>query len=155
MSRPPGDREFEAEQRSPVGWETPLAALALGATPMPAFFVRHHAVAVPEPSPALRALTIAGTAGERVVTLDDLQALPRTGLWVTLECAGNGRTSFDPPPKGVPWGFGAISTARWEGPRLRDVLARAQVRATEGHVVFDAHDGPVDATTPAYRRSLP
>jgi sulfite oxidase len=74
---------------------------------------------------------------------------------VTLACAGNGRTAYVPVPGGVPWGFGAISTARWEGVRLRDVLALAGPSEAAGHVAFDGYDAAPDAAKPPYRRSIP
>jgi DMSO/TMAO reductase YedYZ molybdopterin-dependent catalytic subunit len=36
-------------------------------------------------------------------------------LFVTLECAGNGRTLFHPPIEGEKWNLGAVSTAEWTG----------------------------------------
>ena len=45
---------------------------------------------------------------------------------MTLECAGNGRLEMRPLPTGEPWGDYAVSTARWTGALLHDVLALAQ-----------------------------
>jgi DMSO/TMAO reductase YedYZ molybdopterin-dependent catalytic subunit len=141
--------------RTAVSWETPLGQLCKPITPNDAFYIRHHAVAVPRIDTSAYRLTISGDGAERALTLADLQALPRAGEVVTLECAGNGRTSFDPKPLGVPWGFGAIGTARWEGVRLRDILGLVPRGSNAKHIVLEAHDGPVDANIPAYRRSLP
>ena len=60
------------------------------------------------------------------LTLDDLRALPAVERAVTLECAGNGRLAMRPLPNGEPWGDYAVSTARWTGARLSDVLAQAR-----------------------------
>jgi DMSO/TMAO reductase YedYZ molybdopterin-dependent catalytic subunit len=147
--------ESPAIPRSPVSWETPLSELLQGITSNRSFFVRHHAVEVPQLSPDEYRFTLVGAQGKVDVGLEQLQRLPRTGATFTLECAGNGRCAFDPVPHGVPWGFGAISTARWDGAMLRDVLDLVTRPADATHVVFDGFDGPVSATVPAYRRSLP
>src|SRR3954447_9438283 len=56
------------------------------------------------------------------LTLDDLRAMPAHERAVTLECAGNGRLQTRPLPIGEPWGDYAVSTARWTGALLSDVL---------------------------------
>lgn len=45
-----------------------------------------------------------------------------------LECAGNGRTRFDPLPPGTPWRNDAIGNALWEGVSLADLLAAVGIR---------------------------
>lgn len=42
-----------------------------------------------------------------------------------LECAGNGRSAFEPRGEGLPWGHGAVGCAEWSGVRLADVLEAA------------------------------
>jgi DMSO/TMAO reductase YedYZ molybdopterin-dependent catalytic subunit len=58
------------------------------------------------------------------LTLDDLRAMPAHDHTVTLECAGNGRLDMRPLPTGEPWGDFAVSTARWTGALLHEVLAK-------------------------------
>jgi sulfite oxidase len=147
--------ESPAVPRSPVAWETPLFELLRGITSNRSFFVRHHALEVPQISRDEYRFTLVGAQVSVDVGLEQLQRLPRIGATITLECAGNGRRAFDPAPPGVPWGFGAISTARWDGVLLCDVLALVTRPADATHVVFDGFDGPVSPTVPAYRRSLP
>ena len=60
------------------------------------------------------------------LTLDDLRAMPAHDATVTLECAGNGRLEMRPLPTGEPWGDYAVSTARWTGALLHEVLAQAR-----------------------------
>ena len=77
------------------------------------------------------------------MTLDDLRRLPAVERAVTLECAGNGRLATRPLPIGEPWGDYAVSTARWTGARLRDVLEQAQPAADGVEVRFEGADhGP-------------
>lgn len=147
--------ERAAIVRTPVSAETPLTELLRETTANRSFFVRHHAAEVPRVSRDEFRFALVGEAGSVAIDLKWLGRLPRIEAAVTLECAGNGRRAFDPAPPGVPWGFGAISTARWSGVMLRDVLDLAVRPSDASHVVFDGFDGPVSATVPAYRRSLP
>ena len=150
-----GLRTASTVRRSDVAFETPLADLLLPLTPAASFFVRDHAPDVPAIGTGY-GLEVAGPAGTRTVPLDALRDLPRVSEVVTLACAGNGRTAFAPVPAGIAWGFGAISTARWDGVRLRDLLAVAGGAFGDAtHVVFDGHDRAPDASKPPYRRSLP
>jgi DMSO/TMAO reductase YedYZ molybdopterin-dependent catalytic subunit len=142
-------------KRSEVAFETPLRALLEPLTPNDAFFVRNHAREVPRIAPDAYRLELDGANGVRVLRLDDVRALPRVARTITLACAGNGRSGFDPPSGGVPWGTGAVSTARWEGALLRDLLELAGIPDGARHVVFDAFDGPSEDGKPPYRRSLP
>ena len=72
-------------------------------------------------------LEIGGAVGTpTILTLDDLRAMPAHDHTVTLECAGNGRLDMRPLPTGEPWGDYAVSTARWTGARLHDVLAQVE-----------------------------
>src|SRR5712692_10932037 len=72
----------------------------------------------------------------------------------TLECAGNGRAFAVPHVPGVQWEKGAVGTARFSGPRLRDVLERAEVRPTGKHVMFRGLD-EVPGKVPVFIRSIP
>jgi len=138
-----------------LAYQTPLRALLSRLTSNDAFFVRDHAHAVPHIAPDEYRLEVRGATGTQVLRLADLRAMRRTSLVATLACAGNGRSGFEPVPPGVPWDFGAISTARWDGVRLSDVLARAGAGTSDAYVVFDGYDPAPDAERPPYRRSLP
>src|SRR4051795_3400042 len=74
------------------------------------------------------------------LTLDDLRTMPRYERAVTLECAGNGRLDTRPLPIGEPWGDYAVSTARWTGALLRDVLEQARPAADGVDVRFEGAD---------------
>ena len=72
-------------------------------------------------------LEISGAVENPVtIGLDDLRALPAHERAVTLECAGNGRLEMRPLPTGEPWGDYAVSTSRWTGALLSDVLGLAR-----------------------------
>jgi len=93
---------------------------------------------------------------EHPVTLDlnELSKLPSHSVTNTLECAGNGRAFQRPIVPGVQWQRGAVSTARFEGPRLRDVLERAGVKPSGKHVSFRGLD-QVPGKVPPFVRSIP
>jgi sulfite oxidase len=124
-------------------------------TPVPHFFVRNH---MHEPSTLEAAdwsLTIGGEV-EKPLTLSlaDLAKLEPHTVTNTLECAGNGRAFQSPRVPGVQWQRGAVGTARFTGPRLRDVLQRAGVKPTGKHVMFHGLD-EVPGKVPPFIRSIP
>src|SRR5689334_22355105 len=96
--------------------------------PTARFYRRNH-FPIPDLEAATYRLSVSGWV-ERTLTLslDDLVALPLRSLVATLECAGNGRTLFVPAIEGERWDLGAVSTARWAGVSLRDVLDQAGVK---------------------------
>jgi DMSO/TMAO reductase YedYZ molybdopterin-dependent catalytic subunit/glyoxylase-like metal-dependent hydrolase (beta-lactamase superfamily II) len=113
-------------------------------TPTAGFYVRSH---FPTPSldPGTWRLTVAGLVDRPLrLGLDDVRAMPARQLVVTLECAGNGRSTFDPPTEGEPWQFGAVSTAEWTGVPLVDVLDLSGVAGGRHVVLRGADRGPVD-----------
>ena len=113
---------------APYNAEAPPAALAGDVTPNELHYVRSN-FAVPDHDGTLK---IGGAVGKATtLTLEDLRAMPAHDRTVTLECAGNGRLEMRPLPTGEPWGDFAVSTARWTGARLHDVLAQVEP-ATDG-----------------------
>jgi DMSO/TMAO reductase YedYZ molybdopterin-dependent catalytic subunit len=125
---------------APYNAEAPPEALYGDITPVALHYVRSN-FAVPTHDGTLEV----GGAVENptTLTLDDLRALPAVERAVTLECAGNGRLEMRPLPVGEPWGDYAVSTARWKGAALHDVLARARVASGAVEVSFAGADhGP-------------
>ena len=69
-------------------------------------------------------LSIGGEVDKPIsLSLAELSKIETHSVVNTLECAGNGRSLHRPQVPGVQWGKGAIGTARFSGPRLRDVLS--------------------------------
>ncbi|KAL3934742.1 MAG: hypothetical protein SGBAC_009600 [Bacillariaceae sp.] len=114
-------------------------------TPNSLFYIRHH-----HPVPFLTAEQIQNFAlvidlsafapGEEEVfgkekqkylkkyTLEELKnKFPPTHVVATLQCSGNRRSGFNQfhRTSGTGWGQGAISTAKWTGVRLSDLLKDA------------------------------
>jgi sulfite oxidase len=149
-----GKREdMIVHQAEPYNAESPRPALVGRLlTPMEAFFVRSHGP-VPCVHPDAWRLRIGGLV-ERPLMLS-LERL-RTGfqhreIVATLQCAGNRRaalTAVRDVPGHAPWAAGAISTARWTGVSLADVLAAAGPLPRARHVALSAPDVAVCAQPP-------
>ncbi|NPD05955.1 sulfite oxidase [Nocardioides sp. zg-1308] len=122
-------------------------------TPQSRLFVRNH-TSTPVISRAGYALRVHGdglatarTEGEALtLTLDDLQRLPRHELTATHECTGNGRRFFAEQQgqtvAGTPWALGSVGTVRWQGVRLRDVLAHLGIASDAVSVQATGLDAP-------------
>ena len=61
------------------------------------------------------------------LSLEQIKSLPKVEIVSTLQCSGNRRSGFNNlrQTSGTNWGQGAISTAKWGGVRLIDVLQHA------------------------------
>lgn len=153
MDHPPRDPRLVVVSREPFNAETPLAEQVGLITPNELHYVRDH-FALPR-----WALLVVDGLVERPLTLglEDLAAMPRRSLVVTLECAGNGRAFLDPPVPGEQWRLGAVGTAEWTGVALRRVLELARPRPAAVEIVFAGADsGEVQAAGGriAFERSL-
>src|SRR3982751_6176131 len=146
----------------PFNAEAPPAALVDDITPTELHYVRSN-FAVPTHDGTLE---IGGAvASPTTVTLEDLRAMPAVERAVTLECAGNGRLAMRPLPTGEPWGDYAVSTARWKGALLHEVLQRVRPAAAGVEVLFRGADHgayilaavlpDTDTSDLAFVRSLP
>ena len=82
-------------------------------------------------------------------SLDDLENMPKHEVIATLQCSGNRRGDYNEIKRtsGTSWYQGAISTAKWGGVKLRDLLEAAgldeQIAFDKGfeHVRFHSIDG--------------
>jgi sulfite oxidase len=138
-----------------IDLETPVEFFNTWLTPAPHFFVRNHMHEPSELDAQSWKLTIGGEVEKPVtLTLPELAKLESHSVVNTLECAGNGRALQRPQVPGVQWGKGAVSTARFSGPRLRDVLQQAGVKASGKHVMFRGLD-EVPGKVPPFIRSIP
>jgi DMSO/TMAO reductase YedYZ molybdopterin-dependent catalytic subunit len=135
--------------------EMPTQFMDSWITAVPHFFVRNH---MHEPD-ALDTdqwrLTVGGEVEKSLtLSLADLGKLEMHTVTNTLECAGNGRAFQQPLVPGVQWRKGAVGTARFTGPRLRDLLQRAGVKSTGKHIMFRGLD-EIPGKVPAFIRSIP
>lgn len=118
------------------------------------FFVRSH-MSVPKVDLGQWRLKIDGHVSNALeFTMEDLRRMPSLELIGVLECAGNGRSFYEPPVAGLQWGSGAVGNARWRGVRLADLLQRAVVRPGAAEILFDGADAPI-GTMQDFQRSIP
>lgn len=135
--------------------ETPVEYFDTWITPVPRFFVRNHMHEPSELSGSDWRLAIDGDVEKPLtISLAELSRLESHSVVNTLECAGNGRGLYRPQVPGAQWGKGAVGTARFSGPRLRDVLQKAGVKTSGKHVMFRGLD-EIPGKVPAFIRSIP
>src|SRR4029453_4239180 len=142
----------------PLNCETSIPPLTGGVVmPNALFYVRNH-FQIPTLGPASFRLQVGGMVDRPLsLTLRDLRNLPSQTMVITLECAGNGRTLFEPAIAGEKWNLGAVSTAEWTGVPLVEVLDRAGVRTGAREVLFKGEDGGTvdgDSAPIRFERSL-
>lgn len=126
----------------PLNGETSIPTLIGGVVmPNPQFYVRNH-FQIPKLDQSNWRLKVDGLV-ERPLSLSlrDLLKMPSQSRFVTLECAGNGRSLLSPRVNGEQWNLGAVSTAEWTGVPLLEVLDRAGIKAGAREVVFRGADG--------------
>jgi sulfite oxidase len=138
-----------------VDLESPVEYFNSWLTPVPHFFVRNHMHEPSELDASGWRLSLGGEV-EKPLTLSlaELSKMETHSIVNTLECAGNGRSLQRPQVPGIQWGKGAVGTARFSGPRLRDALRRAGVKPTGKHVMFRGLD-EVPGKVPPFIRSIP
>ncbi len=151
----PGEHDMILRSFRFVDLETPVEYFNTWLTPIPHFFVRNHMHEPSELDANDWRLSLGGGVDKPLtLSLAELSKLEIHSVVNTLECAGNGRSLHRPQVPGVQWGKGAVSTARFSGPRLRDVLQRAGVKPTGKHVMFRGLD-EVPGKVPPFIRSIP
>jgi len=150
----PGEQSMVLRSFRFIDLESPVEYFNTWLTPVPHFFVRNH-MYEPIETQDDWSLTIGGEVDKPFsLSLRELSRLEIHSVVNTLECAGNGRGLYRPQVPGIQWGKGAVGTARFSGPRLRDVLQRAGVKSTGKHVMFRGLD-EVPGKVPPFIRSIP
>jgi sulfite oxidase len=138
----------------PQDYEMGLDGFLEYLTPNDRFYVRSHHY-TPTLDAAAYQLEVAGEVGAPLkLSLDDLKKMPKADLVSVCECAGNGRSLYNPGMPGLQWEHGSVGNARWGGVRLADVLKRAGVKPSAKFVLFDGADVPV-GKMPDFQRGIP
>jgi len=143
-------------QDRPFNAETPMHLLANATTPTSGFYVRNHYDSLILDASTYR-LAVGGCVNKPLIlSLGQLKQMAACRSIVTMECAGNGRSTLQPRPAGVPWRFGAAGTAEFAGVPLRTLLESAGVKSTAVDVVLAGGDsGPASGdANGTYSRSL-
>jgi DMSO/TMAO reductase YedYZ molybdopterin-dependent catalytic subunit len=143
---------------TPENSETPLDNVRSWVTPNRLFFVRNH-FDMPDVNVDTWRLRVSGCVERPLeLTWDELTSLPERTVFVTMECAGNGRSFLGPRQPGVQWGSGAVGHAEWTGVPLHVVLKKAGLKPGTREIVFEGHDKGSEADHPEpmhFARSLP
>ncbi len=157
MARFPEKTNLMLLTSRPPQLETPISYFKELITPNEAVFVRWHISQVPT-SVNLNTwrLKISGnTEKELSFSMEDLKKFEKTCYTAVIQCAGNGRSFFEPRVFGGQWGNGAMGNVTWSGARLKDILDKAGVKAGSVDVSFDGLDKPPLTTVPDLVKSLP
>ncbi len=132
-------------QEAPFNAGTPLDCLTQAfLTPSNRFFVRGHG-AIPLVDRETYRLVVKGMVRQPLeFSLEELLTrFPQHTLTATLVCAGNRRNelaAIRTLPGEILWDADPISTARWRGVRLSDVLRAAGVEEEARYVAFRGLD---------------
>ncbi|HEY8135809.1 MAG TPA: sulfite oxidase [Candidatus Limnocylindrales bacterium] len=149
-----GPLTFEELQLATRNRGMPLEALRYDITPVGLHYLLIH-FDIPQIDADKWRLAISGFNAPLELTYDEIRALPRTTVPVTLECAGNGRARLSPRPLSNPWLNEAIGTAEWSGTSLWPILERAGVPDDAVEIVFRGADpGIQGGVEHFYERSL-
>jgi DMSO/TMAO reductase YedYZ molybdopterin-dependent catalytic subunit len=151
------NKKLETVTEHPFNAATPLSVLSDARTPNPLTYVRNH-FSIPDLNETSWRLKLGGEFDQpREYTLAELQDLPIRTIPLTLECAGNGRKSMDPQPKGTPWDYGAVSVIEVTGTSLLNLLETVGLRDNVVELSFHgADEGEVEpGRSVSYVRSLP
>lgn len=135
--------ELKVLNDRPWNVETPAHLLDDAVTPADKFFVRNNGLTPEKLDAATWTLTIDGESVPKpvLITLNDLKTkFKHYSYHLTLECGGNGRAEFNPPPPGNQWTVGAVSCAEWTGVRLRDLLEYAEIKRDAVYVGYYGAD---------------
>lgn len=140
----------------PLNAETPHEALQEDLTRNDLFYVRNHFDVPKVHAESWRIRVDDKVRHPQQFSLRDLKNLPTRKMTVLLECAGNGRSTLNPPVKGTPWDLGAVSQAEFSGTPLHHLLEIVQPTKDAIEVLFVGADkGKVrTGEVTAYARSL-
>jgi sulfite oxidase len=151
----PGEDGMIVRSQRFLDLETSVEYFDSWLTPVSHFFVRNHMHEPVELNAGDWRLTVGGEVDKAsTFSLRELTQLPVHAVVNTLECAGNGRGFYRPQVPGIQWQKGAVGTARFSGPRLADILHRADVKSSGKHVMFRGLD-EVPGKVPPFIRSIP
>ena len=138
--------------------ETPFHVFDDGVlTPNDAFFVRWHLAGIPTSidTKTFRLSVKGATDRTLSLSLDDLRhKFEPAEITAVNQCSGNSRGFFGPRVTGGEWQNGAMGNALWKGVRLKDILAKAGLKADAKQVQFNGLETPILPQTPDFKKSL-
>ena len=109
-------------------------------TPTEGHFIRSH-FAAPKIDSSSWTLPITGDVDSPLsLSYDDLLKMPSHEIVSLMECAGNSRSTMQPPAEGVQWDNGAVSVSKWRGVSVKTVLEQASLKSKATDVLFEGAD---------------
>lgn len=137
------DKEMTVLNDRPWNMEAKAHLLNDRVTPNQYMFIRNNGIIPQNVDANTWTLTIDGESVKtpKTFTLNELKTrFKKYTYQLTLECGGNGRSEFDPPAKGNQWTVGAVSSAKWTGIRLRDLLEDVGIGTDAIYIGYHAAD---------------
>ena len=108
--------------------------------PTEGHFIRSH-FAAPEINATDWTLPVTGHVDNALsLSYDDLLKMPSRELVNIMECAGNSRSTMQPPAEGVQWDNGGLGVSSWKGVSVKTVLEQASLKSTATDVLFEGVD---------------
>jgi DMSO/TMAO reductase YedYZ molybdopterin-dependent catalytic subunit len=103
-------------------------------------FIRSH-FAAPKLSSSGWALPVTGEVDNPLkISYEGLLKIPSQEVVSLMECAGNSRSTMQPPAEGVQWDNGGLSVSRWKGVSVKTVLEQARLKGGATDVLFVGAD---------------
>ena len=133
---------------APCNAETPIDSIIDNyITPNEFYYIRNHH---PVPHINIKDYKLEIAHDDNLLTeisVDELKNLPKKEITSTMQCGGNRRSELTPYKKtsGIQWDIGAISTAKWGGVQLKDILIKVYDNNFKNinHVHFESYDGVI------------
>ncbi len=153
----PGKVAMRVINSRPPCLETPQRYYREDLTPNEAFYVRWHLQLIPTTIDTRSwRLKVDGHVDKPLeIALDELKRMEPTSIVAVSQCSGNSRALFNPNLTGAQWGNGAMGNARWTGILLKDLLAKAGLKAGAVDVIFAGLDRAGPPSVPDFVKSLP
>ena len=121
-------------------------------------FIRSHFTA-PQIETSTWSLPVVGEVTKPLdLSYNDLISMPSHEVINVMECAGNSRSTMQPPAEGVQWDNGAVSTSAWRGVPVKTVLEQAGLTPAATDVLFEGTDSgtePHSGRKLIYAMSIP
>ena len=109
-------------------------------SPVGSHFIRSH-FAAPQIDPSDWSLMVTGDVENPLdFRYDELHKMPSHEIVSLMECAGNSRSTMQPPAEGVQWDNGGVGVSRWKGILVRTLLEQATLKSVATDVLFEGAD---------------
>jgi DMSO/TMAO reductase YedYZ molybdopterin-dependent catalytic subunit len=157
MDRPVNRPYLTTRSLTPENQESPVHFLNEYTTREKYLFRRNH-FSYPSYMKIPGSAQISGDVLQPLIfTFKDLLQMPLKEINFTLECAGNGRSFFEPGVFGEQWKNGAVSHGRWRGVPLRILLEYTGLKDSAQEIVFTGADFGKKSgeNSKLFKRSLP